>query len=125
MVRRSRSVTVLPSGELAPSATPAPTPTATPDPTGRIPGIDGMLDQVAAAVARQAAPLVRTEILPVLQADRELQRTVGAAAGQAAATKLWPWFAVGAAALVVIAAASVHRSIRESEGRGPSEPRDR
>ncbi len=51
----------------APVQTPAPTQTA----DGRVPGIDGMLDQVSAALVKQVS------------ADKELQITVGAAAGRA------------------------------------------
>ncbi len=101
-------VTVLPTGEVVSTTTPAPTA----DPTGRIPGIDGMLDQVAGAVVRQAVPALRDQILPVLQNDRALQRTVGRAAGEALAQKLWPFAFVTTAAAVIASACYVVRTVR-------------
>lgn len=89
----------------------APAPSAS---DGRIPGIDGMLDQVAAAVARQAAPVIRTELLPVVLADRELQRTVGSAAGKAFAQAVWPWLALGSVSLASLAAMYAWHRIEKS-----------
>lgn len=77
-----------------PSYAPAPTYAATQPSTtpavvsqanGYVPGIDGMLSQVSGALVQQA----KTQILPVLQQDRELQRTIGKAAGREIAKPLW------------------------------------
>ncbi len=54
------------------AATSAPTMTA----DGRVPGVDGMLDQVAEALVRQVS------------ADHDLQMRVGAAAGRALADRV-------------------------------------
>lgn len=56
---------------------------------GSITGIDGMLDQISASVGRQILPMLRDQVLPVLQNDRQLQMTVGRAAGQQIAKPLW------------------------------------
>lgn len=115
MVKNSYpGVVILPSGQVvaedgSPSTQPPP---AASD--GRIPGIDGMLDQVAAAVARQAAPVIRTELLPVVLADRELQRTVGSAAGKAFAQAVWPWLALGSVSLASLAAMYAWHRIEKS-----------
>lgn len=47
--------------------------------------VGSVLDQFAAALATQA----RAQLLPALQSDRELQRTVGAAMGREIAKPLW------------------------------------
>lgn len=70
-------------GGLAPAGQASPEAAVGPD--GHVYGIDGMLDQVAGALARQA----RTELLPAIQADRELQETIGRAAGREVAKPLW------------------------------------
>lgn len=67
------------------SATPAASSNISVGANGYIHGIDGMLDQISGALLRQA----KTEILPTLQNDRELQMTVGRAAGKAMAKPLW------------------------------------
>lgn len=68
--------------------------------TGRLEGIDGVLDQVAAAVARQADPIIKGTIIPYVREDTDMQVRVGAAAGKALARELRPFFFViaGAAA---------------------------
>jgi len=73
------------------------------DKNGRLVGVDGVLDQVSAALGRQAEPILRNTILPTLRADRELQRTVGAAAGKALARELKPFFFVITGAVLFIA----------------------
>lgn len=113
-----RAVTVLPSGEVTstppqrPASSGSPSPSQGPaspvadveiDESGRIAGVDGVLNQVAEALARQAGPMLRNEILPVLQRDRAMQRTIGAAAGAAIGRKLAPYAALSTLALVVIA----------------------
>ena len=72
-------------------------------PDGRIAGLNGIMDQIAAAVVRQ----LRVQLLPSIVNDKELQRTVGEAAGIALADRLWPFAAVAAAALAAIAVAQV------------------
>jgi len=69
-------------------------PPVTMDAAGRLVGVDGVLNQVAGAVAAQAARV----LLPPLQADRELQRTIGAAAGRAIYREARPvvWTVAGA-----------------------------
>lgn len=81
----------------SPTMAPAPAPTSAPAPVtvgadGRISGIDGMLDQISGALLRQA----KTEILPTLQNDRELQTTVGRAIGKSLANPLWVMAGVAA-----------------------------
>lgn len=84
---------------------------------GRITGIDGMLDQVAGALVRQATPVVKTQILPALQQDKALQGTVGTAAGVAMADQLRPWVILGAVSLVAIAGTMLYRSIHSRNRR--------
>lgn len=78
------------------------------DPTGRIIGVDGMLDQIAEALAKQARPILVEDVLPAIRNDRELQRQVGYGAGQALARPLW--FVGGA--LAVLAGVAVYRAVR-------------
>jgi hypothetical protein len=56
---------------------------------GSITGIDGLLDQIAAAVARRFVPILRQEILPVLQEDRDMQMRIGRGIGREIAMPLW------------------------------------
>lgn len=113
----ARAVTVNPLGDTAEAqptpgeAVRSPVADVEMDETGRIHGIDGMLSQIAAAIAREAAPVIRTEILPVLQRDRVSQRTIGAAAGLAAAKKLAPYAFFTTLALAVIAGVQVVRLV--------------
>lgn len=81
-------------------ALPPPTPRSSIqfDARGRLVGIDGVLDQISESLAKQAVHL-----LPLLQADKELQRTIGRAAGEAAARKLEPVLWIIAGTLGVIA----------------------
>src|SRR5258708_37444025 len=113
-----------PAGQAAPASVaqaPAVTPLTTPSigvgPDGRIAGIDGMLDQVAGALVRQATPLVQSQILPAIQRDRALQATVGAAAGRAAAHALRPWVILGTVSLATLAAVSVYHAMRPASRR--------
>ena len=85
---------------------PASTPTATaPKFTadGRIAGIDGVLDQIAGAVTRQVVPVLQNTVLPILQRDKDLQRTVGEGIGRGAVKALRPILWVMAGSVVVIA----------------------
>lgn len=87
---------------VAPPASTAPA--VTMDSTGKITGVDGMLDQIASALAKQARPMLTNDILPVLQRDRETQREIGAAAGRAAAKEIEGpvWLAAGALAVIAV-----------------------
>jgi hypothetical protein len=76
---------------------------------GRIVGLDAVLDQIVGAVGRQVTPLVRDVALPIIQRDKELQKTVGAAAGKALAQELKPFLWVGLGLLVIIAAGRIIR----------------
>lgn len=92
---------------------------------GRIQGVDGMLDQIAQALAKHAGPMLARDVLPILQrdgalqmrvgqsagtaladrlrTDAELQTRVGQAAGAAVSASIKPWVIAGASALAVIA----------------------
>lgn len=63
---------------------------------GSIDGIDGLLDQISASLGRRIIPMLRQEILPILQNDRDLQATLGRAIGRQIALPLWALLAVGA-----------------------------
>ncbi len=58
---------------------------------GRITGLEGVLDQIFESLGRQVTPLVRDIAIPMIQRDKELQKTVGAAAGQAFANEIKPF----------------------------------
>lgn len=113
----SQAVTIGPNGSVsvAPPFTPSPSPATSGSPAadvqvgpdGRIVGVDGMLHQIAAALVTQAIPVIRQEILPVLQHDRQTQKQVGDAIGNAIGRQLKPFAVVGAGALTVIAVVQV------------------
>lgn len=67
----------------------AATPTPSIDSTGRIVGVDGMLDQIAVALAKP------------IQSDKALQREIGYGAGSALRGPAW--LAAGALAVIAIA----------------------
>lgn len=75
-------------------------------PNGAITGVDGMLDQIAGALARQAAPVVRQEIMPLILDDADMQQRVGEAAGRALADEWRPmaWVVAGSFAVLAISA---------------------
>ena len=112
-----------PAGQAAPP--PAPAPVATPiqppttgappidvGPDGRIVGVDGMLDQIASALANQAGPMLARDVLPVLQRDTAMQATVGGAAGRELGRSLrGPLYLIGGA-LAVLAAVAVYRAVK-------------
>jgi hypothetical protein len=54
-------------------------------PDGSISGIEGMLDQITNSLVRQ----IRVELLPVLQADKHLQTTLGRGIGSEVAKPIW------------------------------------
>lgn len=72
-------------------------------PDGSITGVDGLLNQIAGALARQAVPLIRTELLPALEQNTAIQDRIGAAAGREAVRELKPylWTVTGAVVLAV------------------------
>lgn len=84
-------------------------------PNGRVEGVDGMLDQIAAALSRHAGPMLVRDVLPAVQEDTAMQERMGAAAGQAMASRLIPWVALGAGALGVLAVVQVVRWRRERQ----------
>lgn len=92
-----------PAGQAAPLSV---APQITVDSTGKIHGVDGMLDQIAEALARQARPLLQQDVLPALRSDRALQREVGNAIGRSAARELEGpmWLAAGALAVIAVLA---------------------
>lgn len=102
------TTTMSPAGQVS-DATPV-----TVDSTGKIHGVDVMLDQIAGALARQARPLLQNDIIPALQRDRETQREIGAAAGRAAAKAVEGPVWLAAAALAIIAVVAVVKVSREA-----------
>jgi len=75
-------------------------------------GVDGLLNQIAAALGREAAPLIRDVILPEIRDDYALQQRVGAAAGRAAVQELKPVLWTIAGILGVVAVTYVVKSRR-------------
>lgn len=69
-------------------------------------GMGEMIDHVTGAVARQ----VRTQILPVVQSDRELQRNLARGLGEGLGDKIAPAAALGAAALLVFAGCYAYKT---------------
>ncbi len=101
---------VRPAGAPAPTATAGDiTAPAPPDAGGRVEGIDGMLDQISAALAKQAGPMIARDLWPLFQADTAMQERMAAAAGEAAAAKLRPWIALAAGSIAVYVAVKVLR----------------
>jgi hypothetical protein len=72
---------------------------------GRIAGIDGVLDQIAGAVTRQVVPVLQNTVLPILQRDKEMQRTIGEGIGRGAVKALRPilWIIAGSVAVIAYA----------------------
>lgn len=115
----------------APAPSPRPEDTIRIGPDGRIQGVDGMLDQIAQALARHAGPMLARDVLPIVQRDQALQMRVGQSAGAAMADRLRddaalqtrvgqaagtvmadsikPWVVAGASALVIVAAIQGYR----------------
>lgn len=88
-------------------------------PDGSISGVDGMLDQISASLARQIVPAIRDNVLPVIQHDRQLQTTVGRAAGvaigQELAKPLW--------AIAIVAGVYATWKIWRLTSQGPNRPK--
>lgn len=87
------SAPVQPSGQATPADT---TPPAAPAPVPSQSGTDRIVASIETA-ARQLGPLLTGTVIPILQRDKELQRTLGAAAGRAAIEEVKPilWFIAG------------------------------
>jgi len=81
---------------------------------GSIQGIDGLLDQIAGAVARRFVPILRQEILPALQEDRDMQTRIGRGIGREIAMPLWA-IAIGGALYGGIKLYERHRMDRKME----------
>ena len=82
---------------------------------GRIEGVDGMLDQVASALMKHAGPMIRSDVLPVVQRDEVMQARVGQAMGNAVADRMMPWVILGTTALGVMALVGVMRWEKQRE----------
>lgn len=82
------------------------------DQQGRLVGVDGILDQIGDALRRQVDPLVRDTVLPYISRDRELQLTLGRAAGDQLANRLAPWVILAAGSLAVLAVVQVANARR-------------
>jgi hypothetical protein len=82
-------------------------------PDGRIQGLDGVLNQIFESLGKQVTPLVVDKVVPILQRDRELQKTVGAAAGRAAAQELKPYLFLMGAGLTGIALVMAYSSYKK------------
>ncbi len=96
------TIGVRPAGQ-AP-AQPAPSIDIAPD--GRLSGVDGLLDQISAALMRQVGPIVTNDVLPALQQDRELQRILGEGIGRGVGQKLAgpAWLLAGSVGVLAVAA---------------------
>lgn len=81
---------------------------------GSIDGIDGLLDQISASLGRRIIPMLRQEILPVLQNDREMQATLGRAIGRQLALPLW----------VLLGGGAIYVAYRMQQGRTAREKLD-
>lgn len=112
-----------PAGQPASPPAPPPAPEAPPvaiGSDGRLSGINGILDQIAEAAARQVVPIIqqtvppilRNDVLPILQRDKEMQKTIGTAAGIASAKELKPWVILIGLSLGVIAGVQVAKYVR-------------
>ena len=78
-------------------------------------GVDGLLNQIAAALAREAGPLIRDVILPEIRDDQALQRRVGDAAGRAAIQELKPVLWTVAGVLGIVAVTYIVKTRREMQ----------
>lgn len=58
-------------------------------PDGSVPALQGVIDQASGSLTQQLVPVIRNEILPVLQNDVELQMNIGRGAGEEIAKPLW------------------------------------
>ena len=78
-------------------------------PGGRIHGADGMLDQIAGAIAKHARPMLVADVIPAVQRDHAMQVRIGSAIGDAVAARYKPWIVLGVAALGTIAVVEILR----------------
>lgn len=99
---RAQAQTSAPS--VTASAPAAPSTTIAPD--GRVAGIDGLLNQIAAAAINQARPMVVNDILPVIQADPAMQRNIGEGIGRGIGSEMSgpAWVAAGALGILAVVA---------------------
>lgn len=102
--RNPTTIGVRPAGQTSAPAQPGPPVDVAPD--GRITGVDGMLDQIAAAIGRQVTPMLTRDVLPLLQRDTALQRTVGQSLGQGLGHELRgpAWLLAGSVGVLAVAA---------------------
>lgn len=80
---------------------------------GRIHGVDGMLDQIAGALAKHAGPMLVRDVIPVLKSDTVLQRNLATQVGKAAANELRPWMILGAVFSAVLVGVHLYRLHRD------------
>jgi|WetSurMetagenome_2_1015567.scaffolds.fasta_scaffold460416_2 hypothetical protein len=114
-----------PAGQIIKSPPTASAPTAPALPPmsfgadGRITGLDGVLDQIGESLSRQATPLLRDVMLPIIQRDKELQKTIGAAAGiaagNAAANQLRVPLILLGVGVTSLAAVLIWKTLRDDE----------
>lgn len=72
-----------------------------------------MLSQISSALMQQAGPVIARDILPIIQADHDLQVRVGKAAGDAIAAKLRPWVILMAGSVTAYAAVMIWATLKE------------
>ena len=105
---------VRPAGQ---AKSPATVPTASAPTNGRVAGIDGVLDQIAAAVMRQAQPLVKDTVLPAIKNDPELQKNLGQGIGRGLGQQISAPIWIVAGALGILAVVAVVHAARAPRGR--------
>jgi hypothetical protein len=81
---------------------------------GSISGINGLLDQISASLGRQIVPMLRHEILPIIQNDRDMQAQLGRAIGRQLALPLW----------LLLGSGAVYVAYRMQQGRTVNEKLD-
>lgn len=59
------------------------------NPDGSITGIEGLLNQIAGALGKNLMPILRQDLIPVLQEDPHMQKRIGQAIGKQLAMPLW------------------------------------
>ena len=89
---------------------------------GYVHGVEGMLDQVARAFMKNAGPMLRAEVLPVLQQDQAMQTRVGQAVGAEIAQRWRPWLIAGVGALTALTLVELLRYQGERSARQRRSP---
>lgn len=84
------------------------------NPDGSIEGIDGLLNQIATSIGKKIIPMLRHELLPVLQEDSEMQMRIGRGIGREIAMPLWA-LAIGGALYGGMKLYERHRAERKLE----------